>query len=121
MLGAAFYYGRLPSFFNGTSGVPLLEDPPLLLDDASLKVAMNGASVFQVNITEFSDYSVYQMPDGAFLRYTTLYKDSSYCYGKTKIQTSDLHAGIAKFPVQINEDKVELVGTWKDDKFIERK
>ncbi|KAJ4019407.1 hypothetical protein NW766_003126 [Fusarium irregulare] len=90
-------------------------------DQASLKDAMNGASFFQVNITEFTDYSVYDMPDGAFLRYTTLYKDEDRCYGKTKIQTCDLHAGIAEFPVRVDGDTVELEGTWKDDKFIERK
>ena len=90
-------------------------------DEASLEKAMNGASFFQVNITEFTDYSVYDMPDGAFLRYTTLYKDEDRCYGKTKIQTCDLHAGIAEFPVRVDGDTVELEGTWKDDKFIERK
>ncbi|CEI70529.1 hypothetical protein FVEN_g974 [Fusarium venenatum] len=86
-----------------------------------LKQAMNGASFFQVNVSEFTDYSVYQMKDGAFLQLATLYKDDSNCYGKTKVQTCDLHAGITKFPVKIDGDKVELLGKWKDDKFIERK
>ncbi|KAH7183321.1 uncharacterized protein B0J16DRAFT_163597 [Fusarium flagelliforme] len=90
-------------------------------DEAALQKAMNGASFFQVNITEFREYEVYSMPDGSFLRYTTLYKEQDECAGKTKIQTCDLHGGIAEFPVRIEDDKVELVGTWKDDKFIERK
>lgn len=90
-------------------------------DEAALQKAMNGASFFQVNITEFREYEVYSMPNGSFLRYTTLYKEQDECAGKTKIQTCDLHGGIAEFPVRIEDDKVELVGTWKDDKFIERK
>jgi hypothetical protein len=90
-------------------------------DDYSMKKAMDGASFFQVNITEFREWIVFSMPLGAFLRYTTLFKEDNNCYGKTKIQTCDLHAGIAEFPVRLDGDKVELEGTWKDDKFIERK
>ncbi|KAH6954444.1 hypothetical protein DER45DRAFT_570478 [Fusarium avenaceum] len=87
----------------------------------SLTKAMQGAYYFQVNITEYSNYDVYKMPDGSFLRYTTLYKDTRHCGGKVKIQTCDLHAGITKFPVRMNGKTVELEGTWKDDKFAERK
>ncbi|KAF4995749.1 hypothetical protein FDECE_12698 [Fusarium decemcellulare] len=82
--------------------------------------AMSGATLFEVNVTEYSDYSVYQMKDGSFLRYTTLWKDTSECGGKLKIQTCDLHAGITTFPVRLDGKKVELEGTWKDDKFIKR-
>ncbi|KAK7428844.1 hypothetical protein QQZ08_004614 [Neonectria magnoliae] len=83
--------------------------------------AFKGSDLFQVNITEYSDYSVYQMDDGSFLRYTTLYKDTNKCSGKLKIQTCDLHAGISTFPVRLDGSKVELKGTWKDDKFVMRK
>jgi hypothetical protein len=93
----------------------------LTIDSGSLKKAMQGAYYFQVNITEYSDYDVYDMPDGSFLRYTTLYKDTHQCDGKVKIQTCDLHAGITKFPVRMNGKTVELEGTWKDDEFVERK
>ncbi|QPC80215.1 hypothetical protein HYE68_010967 [Fusarium pseudograminearum] len=88
---------------------------------SDLKQAINGASFFQVNVSEFTGNSVYSMKDGAFLRLATLYKDDHNCYGNTKIQTCDLHAGITKFPVRMDGDKVELLGSWKDDKFIERK
>ncbi|KAF4960057.1 hypothetical protein FSARC_10552 [Fusarium sarcochroum] len=91
------------------------------MDRASMMKAMSGGDLFQVNITEYSDYSVYDMPDGSFLRYTTLYKDTHKCSGKLKIQTCDLHAGTTKFPVRMDGETVELVGTWKDDKFIRRK
>ncbi|KAF4998709.1 hypothetical protein FGRMN_3035 [Fusarium graminum] len=88
--------------------------------EAMLK-AMAGAYFFQVNITEYSDWSVNEMPDGSFLQYTALYKDTNQCDGKVKVQTCDLHAGITKFPVRMNGKTVELEGTWKDDKFVERK
>ena len=38
VLGAAYYYGRLASFFTGKSGEPKLDDPPLLVDDATLDI-----------------------------------------------------------------------------------
>ncbi|KAF5323592.1 hypothetical protein D9611_005550 [Ephemerocybe angulata] len=38
VLGARYYYGRLANFFSGKSGEPKLEDPPLLVDDATLAV-----------------------------------------------------------------------------------
>lgn len=38
VLGAAYYYGRLAAFFTGKSGEPKLEDPPLLVDDATLDI-----------------------------------------------------------------------------------
>jgi hypothetical protein len=91
------------------------------MDQASMLKAFDGAHLFQVNVTEFSDYSVYQMKDGSFLRYTTLFKDTNQCNGKLKVQTCDLHAGISTFPVQLDGDKVKLRGTWKDDKFVQRK
>ncbi|KAK7397895.1 hypothetical protein QQX98_012730 [Neonectria punicea] len=91
------------------------------MDQKSMSRAFNGSDLFQVNITEYSDYSVYQMDDGSFLRYTTLYKDTNECSGKLKIQTCDLHAGISTFPVRLDGSKVELKGTWKDDKFVTRK
>ncbi|RSL47298.1 hypothetical protein CEP54_013477 [Fusarium duplospermum] len=91
------------------------------MDRASMQKAFNGAYLFQVNVTEFSDYSVYQMKDGSFLRYTTLFKDTNQCNGKLKVQTCDLHAGISTFPVRLDGNKVELMGSWKDDKFVQRK
>lgn len=90
-------------------------------DRASMLRAMDGAYFFQVNVTEYSDWGVNDLANGSFLRYTTLYKDTDKCSGKAKIQTCDLHAGIAKFPVRMDGKTVELQGTWKDDKFIERK
>lgn len=90
-------------------------------DDYSMKQAMDGASFFQVNITEFREWIVFSMPLGAFLRYKTLFKEDNTCYGKTKIQTCYLHAGIAEFPVHLDGDEVKLEGAWKDDKFTERK
>ncbi|RYC83634.1 hypothetical protein BFJ63_vAg13472 [Fusarium oxysporum f. sp. narcissi] len=90
-------------------------------DRASMLRAMDGAYFFQVNVTEYSDWGVNDLANGSFLRYTTLYKDTDKCSGKAKIQTCDLHAGIAKFPVRMDSKTVELQGTWKDDKFIERK
>ncbi|KAM0321283.1 hypothetical protein ACHAPQ_009506 [Fusarium lateritium] len=93
----------------------------LTIGGGSLTKAMDGAYYFQVNITEYSDYAVYNMPDGSFLRYTTLFKDTHQCGGKVKVQTCDLHAGITKFPVRMTGKTVELEGTWKDDEFVERK
>jgi len=37
-LAAGFYYGQLPVFFGGKSGVPFLEDPPLLLADERMAI-----------------------------------------------------------------------------------
>ncbi|KAH7151376.1 hypothetical protein DER46DRAFT_638943 [Fusarium sp. MPI-SDFR-AT-0072] len=91
------------------------------MDRASMLRAMDGAYFFQVNVTEYSDWGVNDLANGSFLRYTTLYKDTDKCSGKVKIQTCDLHAGIAKFPVRMDGKTVELQGTWKDDKFIKRK
>ncbi|CVK85995.1 uncharacterized protein FMAN_06565 [Fusarium mangiferae] len=90
-------------------------------DRASMLRAMDGAYFFQVNVTEYSDWGVNDLANGSFLRYTTLYKDTDKCNGKTKVQTCDLHGGIAKFPVRMDGTTVELLGTRKDDKFIERK
>jgi len=36
VLAARHYYGRLPELFGGKSGVPSLDDPPLLLADEKL-------------------------------------------------------------------------------------
>ncbi|KAJ2918419.1 hypothetical protein MD484_g2019, partial [Candolleomyces efflorescens] len=63
ILGAGYYYGRLAAFFTGMSGEPKLNDPPLLVDDATLDILKRvgeettqamisandhvGASVFQ--------------------------------------------------------------------------
>ncbi|KAF5025504.1 hypothetical protein F66182_2409 [Fusarium sp. NRRL 66182] len=86
----------------------------------SMLRAMDTTYLFQVNITEFSDYSVYDMEHGSFLRYTTLYKDTSSCDGELKIQTCDLHAGITTFSTRLEGSNVKLEGTWKDDKFVQR-
>lgn len=83
-------------------------------------MSMDGEYLFQVNVSEYYN-SQNPDPNGAVLRLTTLYKDTAECDGKLKIQTCDLHGGIAKFPVEVNKNKVKLRGTWKDDEFIQRK
>ncbi|KAF4499606.1 hypothetical protein FAGAP_4221 [Fusarium agapanthi] len=75
----------------------------------------------EVEDTGSGDWGVNNLANGSFLRYTTLYKDTDKCNGKIKVQTCDLQGGIAKFPVRMDGKTVELQGTWKDDKFIERK
>jgi hypothetical protein len=82
---------------------------------------MNGAYLFQVNVTEYREAETIQSKDGSFIRLTTLFKDTAECKDYLSIQTCDLHGGITKVPIRINSGEVVLAGTWKDDEFIETK
>ena len=80
---------------------------------------MNGAYLFQVNVTEYREAETVQSKDGSFIRLTTLFKDTAECKGHVSVQTCDLHGGITKIPIRMNSGEVVLTGTWKDDEFIE--
>ncbi|KAF4341965.1 hypothetical protein FBEOM_4131 [Fusarium beomiforme] len=121
--GTVNFHIALEGFGFDVNCTDTTRDFNLTLDTgrSSMLRAMDGAYFFQVNVTEYSDWGVNKLPDGSFLRYTTLYKNTTECSGKINVQTCDLHAGIAKFPVKMNGQTVELEGTWKGDEFIERK
>ncbi|KAH7304721.1 hypothetical protein B0I35DRAFT_400840 [Stachybotrys elegans] len=85
----------------------------------NLAAVMDGLYVFQVNITSYDGSDTWTSKDGAFIQFKTLYKDTTDCKGKLSLQSCDLHAGISRIKITVDDDHVSLDGTWKDDEFLE--
>ncbi|KAI9147346.1 hypothetical protein HJFPF1_12365 [Paramyrothecium foliicola] len=91
------------------------------LAGGNMTSAISGADMFQINATEYKEPETWSSEDGAFLRLSTLYKETNECKGRLSLQTCDLHAGVSNMSVYVRDGVISLQSTWHDDQFLETK